>query len=56
MDEEVVTEDYSIKGGLKKTKSGVFGSPTKATTEKGELIFERITGRLTEFILSKESR
>ena len=53
VDEVVVTEDYSIKHGLKKTKSGVFGSPTKATTEKGERIFEKITRELTEFILSK---
>ncbi len=53
VDEEVVTENYSIKSGLKKTKSGVFGSPTKATRDKGERIFKRITGELKEYILSK---
>ncbi len=54
VDEEIVTERFAIKGGLKKTKSGVFGSPTKATKDKGERIFERITEELKEFILSKE--
>ncbi|MEE8358457.1 MAG: creatininase family protein [Candidatus Hydrothermarchaeales archaeon] len=54
VDEEIVTERFAIKGGLKKTKSGVFGSPTKATYAKGEKIFERITEELKEFILSKE--
>ncbi len=54
VDEKIVTEKYAIKRGLKTTKSGVFGSPTKATGSKGERIFERITEKLKEFILSKE--
>ncbi|MFQ5888078.1 MAG: creatininase family protein, partial [Candidatus Hydrothermarchaeales archaeon] len=53
VDEEVVMRKFAIKGNLKKTKSGVFGSPTKATKAKGERIFGRITEELKEFILSK---
>ncbi len=51
VDEEVETEDFLITGGLKKTESGVFGSPTKASEEKGRLIFERIVKGLSKCII-----
>jgi creatinine amidohydrolase/Fe(II)-dependent formamide hydrolase-like protein len=41
VDEKIEENDYAVRG-LKKTKSGVFGSPTKATKEKGKAILERI--------------
>lgn len=41
VDEEIVEEKYAVQG-LKKTESGVFGSPTKASREKGEKLFQRI--------------
>ena len=41
VDEEILEEKYAVQG-LRKTKSGVFGSPTKASREKGEKIFQRI--------------
>lgn len=53
VDEKVVMGKFAIKRNLKKTKSGVFGSPTKATKVKGERIFGKITEELKEFILSK---
>jgi creatinine amidohydrolase len=42
VDEEPAFSRYLVTGGLEKTESGVFGHPTKATAEKGRLIFERI--------------
>ncbi|MFQ6136389.1 MAG: creatininase family protein [Candidatus Hydrothermarchaeales archaeon] len=54
VDEKIVSRKFAIKGGIEKTDSGVFGSPTKATREKGEKLFERITDELTAFILSKQ--
>jgi creatinine amidohydrolase len=48
IDEEVKKEKFSIN--LKKTKSGVFGAPTKATREKGRLLFNRIVLEFTKVI------
>jgi creatinine amidohydrolase len=48
-DEKIIFEDYAVSG-LRKTQSGVFGSPTKATQEKGKLIFNRIIKEFTEVI------
>jgi creatinine amidohydrolase len=48
-DEKIIFEDYAVSG-LRKTQSGVFGSPTKATKEKGKLIFNRIIKEFTEVI------
>lgn len=52
VDEEIVEDKYAVRG-LKKTKSGVFGYPTKASKEKGKALFKRI---LEEFegVLKKE--
>ncbi len=50
VDEKIEFKKFSVKGSLKKTKSGVFGSPTKATKEKGKKLFERIVEELAEFI------
>lgn len=52
VDEKIEFEKFSVKGSLKKTKSGVFGSPTKATKEKAKKLFERIVAELAEFISS----
>jgi creatinine amidohydrolase len=41
VDEEIEEEKYAV-GGLIKTKSGVFGFPTRAEEGKGKAIFERI--------------
>lgn len=41
VDENITEEKYAVQG-LRKTKSGVFGAPTKASREKGEKIFHRI--------------
>jgi creatinine amidohydrolase len=43
---KAVDEEIVIEGGLKKTKSGVFGTPTKATKEKGRLLLDRIVKEL----------
>jgi len=56
VDENIRTEKYSIKEGLKRTSSGVFGSPTKATKEKGKAIFERIIKEFVEVINEKSRR
>jgi creatinine amidohydrolase len=42
VDEKIEFEDEM----LKRTKSGVFGTPTLASEEKGRLIFERIISKL----------
>jgi len=49
VDEKIEENDYAVRG-LKKTKSGVFGSPTKATKEKGKAILERIIEEFTGLI------
>lgn len=49
--EKAVDEDVEIvEDRLVPTKSGVFGHPTRATTEKGKLLFERIVGELSKAI------
>ncbi|MBU2560143.1 creatininase family protein [archaeon] len=49
--EEAVDEEVELKDDqLVPTKSGVFGHPTKATKEKGKLLFERIVGELSKAI------
>ncbi len=52
IDEEVKFNKYAVGGSLVKTKSGVFGHPTKATREKGEKIFKRIISEFKDFICS----
>ncbi len=52
VDEKIEFEKFSTGSSLKKTKSGVFGSPTKATKEKGKKLFDRIVEELVEFINS----
>jgi creatinine amidohydrolase len=52
VDEKIEENDYAVRG-LKKTESGVFGSPTKATKEKGKAIFERIIGEFAGVIEGK---
>ncbi len=49
VDEEIIEEKYAVQG-LKKTKSGVFGAPTKASRVKGEKIFRRIVEEFREVI------
>jgi creatinine amidohydrolase len=49
--EHAVDTEVEIKDGqLVPTKSGVFGHPTKATKEKGKLIFKRIVAELSKAI------
>jgi creatinine amidohydrolase len=55
VDEKIMEDDYAVRG-LKKTESGVFGSPTKATKEKGEAIFKRIIEEFTAVIERKDPR
>jgi len=52
VDEKIKFHKFTVKGSLVKTKSGVFGYPTKATKEKGEKIFERIITEFKEFVCS----
>jgi len=52
VDEKIEFRKFLVKGTLKKTKSGVFGSPTRATKEKGKKLFGRIVKELAEFINS----
>ncbi len=52
VDEEIETLEHEINT-LKKTKSGVWGSPTKATAEKGRLVFERMVDSFSEFISNR---
>jgi creatinine amidohydrolase len=42
VDEEIVFDEFSMTKSVKITKSGVWGSATKATSKKGELFFNRI--------------
>ncbi len=42
VDEEIETIEFSMTSSVKPTKSGVWGSPTKATREKGEKLFKQI--------------
>lgn len=49
--ERAVDEEISFEGDrLRKTKSGVFGSPTLATGEKGRRLFERIISELCRWL------
>lgn len=54
VDEKIEFEKFSVKGSLRKTKSGVFGSPTRATKEKGKKLFGRIVKELAEFMERKK--
>lgn len=54
VDEEIKRKRFSVKG-LSKTKSGVFGYPSKADKNKGKILFERIIKTFEEFI-KKELR
>jgi creatinine amidohydrolase len=49
VDEEIAEDAYAVRG-LRKTQSGVFGYPTRATKEKGKRIFERIIREFVEVI------
>lgn len=49
VDEEFEIENYALKD-LPRTESGVWGSPTKATEEKGRRIFERIVREFSRVI------
>ncbi len=42
VDEEIVFDEFSMTSSVKLTESGVWGSPTKATAEKGKALFNRI--------------
>ncbi len=49
VDEEIYKKRFSVKG-LRKTESGVFGTPSRANSEKGKILFERIIKSFEEFI------
>jgi len=53
VDEEIEHLAYDVKG-IKKTESGVWGYPTKATAEKGKRIFDRFIDDFTSFIKSNK--
>ncbi|MEE8168316.1 MAG: creatininase family protein [Candidatus Hydrothermarchaeales archaeon] len=53
VDEEIEIRDYRLDA-LKKTESGVWGCPTKATREKGKRIFEKIAEDFSGFISSAQ--
>lgn len=55
VDEEIEHLTYDVRG-IKLTKSGVFGYPTKASSHKGKLIFERIVENFSCFIKANRSR
>lgn len=42
VDEEIVMEGFSITSSVKKTTSGVWGCPSKASAAKGQMLFERM--------------
>ncbi|NOZ59960.1 MAG: creatininase family protein [Euryarchaeota archaeon] len=48
-DEEIAYEGE----GLRRTESGVFGTPTLASREKGERIFERIVSELERWVVER---
>ncbi len=54
VDEEIIIDRYAVNG-LSKTKSGVWGSPTKATKEKGKDIYRRIVNEFSAYIKDKSS-
>jgi creatinine amidohydrolase len=54
VDEEIRVEKYAVQG-LRKTESGVFGAPTRASREKGEKIFQRIIEEFTG-VIGRNSR
>lgn len=56
VDEKIEFRKFSISTSLKKTESGVFGSPTRATREKGRKLFEKIVEELAEFINEKKQK
>ncbi len=42
VDENIEFEKFSMTSSVKRTESGVWGSPTKATKDKGRRLFDRI--------------
>ncbi|GBE57059.1 MAG TPA: creatininase family protein [Euryarchaeota archaeon] len=42
VDEEIVFDEFSMTSSVKLTESGVWGSPSKASAEKGKRLFNRI--------------
>ncbi len=54
VDEEIIVDQYAING-LSKTKSGVWGLPTKAAKEKGKYIYQRIVNEFSVYIRNKSS-
>ncbi|GBE18743.1 creatinine amidohydrolase [archaeon BMS3Abin16] len=42
VDEEIVFDEFSMTSSVKITKSGVWGTPSKASAEKGRALFNRI--------------
>ena len=52
VDEKVEFHKYTLNQGLKKTDSGVWGTPSKATKEKGELFFNAVIEEFAGFLSS----
>jgi len=50
VDEEIELEEFSMTASVKHTESGVWGTPTRATREKGKRLFERIVERFERAI------
>ncbi|RMF91016.1 MAG: creatininase family protein [Methanobacteriota archaeon] len=50
VDEKIELEEFSMTASVKLTESGVWGTPTKATKEKGKLLFERIVASFEKAI------
>jgi creatinine amidohydrolase len=54
VDEEIIVDKYAVNG-LSKTKSGVWGSPTRATKEKGKYIYQHIVNEFSAYIRKNSS-
>ncbi len=54
VDEKIEIAKYEV-GGLRRTRSGVWGYSTRASAAKGGAIFDRIVGDFARFINSKKS-
>jgi creatinine amidohydrolase len=54
VDEEIEHLTYEIRG-IKKTQSGVWGYPTRATVSKGKAIFDRIVEDFSNFVTLKQN-
>ncbi len=54
VDEEIEHLTYDVRG-ITKTKSGVWGYPTRASPAKGKAIFDRIVIEFADFIKSAKS-